>query len=105
MMEPGMLFKGDITIECKKKALQEAKKYITVLVLWADGSKLDQGNVRVAVCWRDERLNQWKEKYFFLGENKEILDAELWAVSEALNIARKETLNAKDILIKIFCDS
>lgn len=50
MMEPGIMFKGDIIIECKKQALQEAKKHRTVLVLWTDGSKLDQGNVRVAVC-------------------------------------------------------
>lgn len=41
----------------------------------------------------------------FLRKNKEMLDAELWAVLEALDIARKETLNAKNAYIKIFCDS
>lgn len=34
-----------------------------------------------------------------------MLDAELWAVLEALDIARKETLNAKNAPITIFCDS
>ena len=38
-------------------------------------------------------------------KNKEILDAELWAILEALDIARKETLNAKNAPITIFCDS
>lgn len=41
----------------------------------------------------------------FLRKNKEMLDAELWAVLEALDIARKETLNAKNAPITIFCDS
>ena len=41
---------GDIIIECEKLALQEAKKYRVGLVLWIVESKLDQGNVRVAVC-------------------------------------------------------
>ena len=40
----------------------------------------------------------------FLGENKEILDAELWAILEALGIARKETPNAGYTSIIIFCD-
>ena len=40
-----------------------------------------------------------------MGENKEILDAEQWAISNALDIAAKKTLNAKDIPITIFCDS
>lgn len=70
-----------------------------------DGSKLDQGNAVAAVCWRDKRLDQWKVKGFFLEKNKEILDAELWAIVEALSIAKKEILNARDTPIKFFCDS
>lgn len=99
MMEPGNVFTGDIVIECKKQALQEAKKYGAGLVLWTDGSKLDQ-----AVCWKDKKLDKWKDKSVFLGKNKEILDAELWAVLEALDIARKETLNAKNAPLTILCD-
>lgn len=40
----------------------------------------------------------------FLGKNKEILDAELWAISEALDIAKK-TNNMGNIPMTIFCDS
>ena len=42
-----------------------------------------------AVCWEEKSTAKWKEKSMFLGKNKEILDAELWAISEALDIALK----------------
>lgn len=86
------LFKADVIIKCKKEALEEARKDRTGLVLWTDGSKLDQGHIAAAVCWKDETDGQWKEKSMFLGKNKEILGAELWAISEALDIAKK-TIN------------
>lgn len=38
-------------------------------------------------------------------QNKEILDAELWAILNALEIAIKEMANTKSIPISIFCDS
>ena len=59
-----------------KKRKKERKKD-RGLVMWTDGSKLDQGNVGAAVCWKDKISNQWKEKRVFLGKNKEVLDAEL----------------------------
>ena len=34
-----------------------------------------------------------KKVYSYVGENKEILDAELWAISEALDIANEESAN------------
>lgn len=43
-MELGNIFTGDIIIQHKKKAFHEAQKYRTGLVLWTDGSKLDNGN-------------------------------------------------------------
>lgn len=66
-------------------------------------SKLEQGNTGAAVCWRDKRLDCWKNKRFYLGKNKEVLDAELWAISEALTVATKEILNTR-IPIAVFCD-
>ncbi len=41
----------------------------------------------------------------FWGKNKESLDAELWAISEALDTAMRETSTANNTLITIFCDS
>ena len=104
-MEPGIRFKGEIIIEPKKNALEEAKKYHTGLIMWTDGLKLDHGRVGAAVCWREKALDLWKEKSVFLGKIKEILDAELWGISNALDITAKETSNAKDVPITIFCDS
>lgn len=69
------------------------------------GFKLDQGNIGAAVCRRDKGRDQWKDKSVFLGKSKEILDAELWAILEALGIARNETLNARDMPITIFRNS
>lgn len=98
-------FTGEIVIQPKKDALKEAKKYRTGLVMWTDGSKLDHGRVGAAVCWREKTLDLWKEKSVFLGKNKEVLDAELWATSDALDTAAKETLNTQNAPITIFCDS
>lgn len=44
-----------------------------------------------------------KKKKVFLGNNKEVLNVELWILLEALDIAIKTT-NMKITLITIFCD-
>lgn len=100
---PVKLF-ADVIIQCKKKALGEARKNQPGLVLWTDGSKLDQGQVGAAVCWEDKLTGRWKERSEFLGKNKEIIDAELWAILEALDIANQTGIS-RNIPIKIFCDS
>lgn len=92
---PDLHFKNEVIIGHKEQALKEDEKYRTGLTLWTDGSKLDQGCAGAAVSWKDKRLNHWKEKSVFLRKNKEILDAELWAISEALVIATKEMQNSK----------
>lgn len=42
---------------------------------------------------------------FPLGENKEILDAELWGISEALKIAGNDNTSGKADSITVFSDS
>ena len=81
----------------------EARKDNQGLVLWTDGSKLDQVQAAAAVCWKDRSTAKWKEKSIFLGKNKEILDAELWAILEALVIAEK--MAGPRTPITIFSDS
>lgn len=95
-------FKGKVIIENREQALHEATKNRTGLIFWTDGSKLDQSNAGAAVCWKDKRLDRWKNRSFYLEKNKEILDAELWAISEALVVVTKEIPNAK-IPITVFC--
>ena len=97
-------FKADIIIRCKKKALEEARKLQAGLVLWTDGSKLDQGQVAAAVCWEDNPTGRWREKSEYLGKNKEIVDAELWAILEALDIANTSAIGS-EVPVTIFCDS
>lgn len=81
-------------MEAKRKALEEAKKCLAGTVMWTDGSKLGQGNLAVgpAVSWKNKDLNRWKVATVFSGKNKEILDAELWAIADALEMARKKEL-------------
>ena len=43
-------FKNKVIIANKEQALKEARKYCTGLVLWTDGSKLDQESAEVAIC-------------------------------------------------------
>ena len=74
------------------------------LVLRTDGSKLDQGQVAAAVCWEDSFTGRWKEESEYLGKNQEIVDAELWAILEALDIANKSAIGS-DVPVTIFCDS
>lgn len=78
-----------VIIKRKKEAIEEAKKDNPGLLLWTDSSKLDQGQVAAAVCWKEKSTAKWKEKNMFLGKNKEILDAELLAIFDALDIALK----------------
>ena len=41
-----------------------------------------------------------------LGKNKEILDAEIWGISEAIKVAERRCVRAQQSLfISIFCDS
>ena len=86
-------------------AVQETRRYRTGAVMWIDGSKSDQGNVGSAVSWKDKVSNSWKSTAVFLGKNKEILDAELWAIADGLDIARKMTCETENTPITIFSDS
>ncbi len=97
---------GKIVIQPKKNAFEDARKYRTGLVMWTDGSKLDHGTGRVgaAICWKEKTLDSWKEKSIFLSKNKEILDAELWVILEALDIVAKETQNMTNAPVTIFCE-
>ena len=97
------LFKADIIVRCKKRALEEARKNQPGLVVWKDGSKLDQGQLAAAICWEDKFTGQWKRRSVFLGKNKEIVNANLWAIL-ALDKANRTAI-VRNILVIIFCDS
>lgn len=94
-----------VIIEPAEKAVKEAKNPPAGKILWTDGSKLDSGKSGAGVVWKDLRTNKWQQKRHYLGTRKEPYDAELWALSDALEIAIKETRNTHNMTISIFTDS
>lgn len=58
-----------------------------------------------AVYSKDKRHNCWKNKTIFLGKKTEVLDAQLWAIVETLDVTAKKTKNSKDTHITVLCDS
>ena len=105
IIKPSTNFVGKVIIDNKTQALKEGRKNHAGLTMWTDGSKLSNGRCGAAVCWKDIKSNQWRQKSVFLGKNKETLDVELWAISEALDTAMREILTVDNTLITIFCDS
>ena len=98
-------FSGRIIIQEPKLAIKEAKADLSDLILCSDGSKLQSGGAEAAVVWRNCLLHGWNTCKISLGKNKEILDAELWGISEALKIALKESTLRKARKITIYSDS
>lgn len=95
--------RGKLLYNQKKMHLKKPKNIEQVLLFGQiDWSWISVG---AAICWRGKTLDLWQEKSVFLGKNKEVLDAELLAISDVLDIAAKETLNIKNVLVTIFCDS
>ena len=52
--------------------------------IWTDGSHLDCGRVGAACVWRTP--GGWTGRRFHLGKNKEVFDAEVYAIFQALSI-------------------
>ncbi len=104
---PAQVFPGQIFIEEKNRAVDIAKNDHADLTLWCDGSKLDQGGAGAAVVWKENRQsNEWITQKITLGKNKEIFDAEMWGISEAVKVAEKKGSRVQQPLaISIFCDS
>ncbi len=99
------MFPGKIFIEEKSRAIDIAKCNRANVTLWCDGSKLDQGGAGAAVLWK-KNDNEWSAQKITLGKNKEILDAEVWGISEAVKIAERKCSRVQQPLtVSIFCDS
>ena len=87
---PGSSFPGKLIIKIRNRAILEAEAGMAHLKLWCDESKLDQGT-GAAVVWEKEGASEeWQEKKFGLGLNKEIFDAEMWGISEAFKVAEQK---------------
>ena len=98
-------FLGQLFIQEPTTAILEAQRDKSDLALWSDGSRLESGKVGAAVVWRDAPADRWKSCKLALGKNKEVLDAELWGVSEALGVALRKTAPRKPYKVTVFSDS
>ena len=88
---------GQVIIKPAKRAVQDANRTQAGLVLWTNGSKLNSKKTGAAVVWKDMRLNVWRKRQRYLGENKQPDDTELWAIFDALVVAIEETDNINTV--------
>ena len=90
-----------IVISLTKRALEETRESRLDLVLWSDESRLEHEEVEVAAAWRQKSI--WQTCKTSLEKSKEIFDAKLWEISDALKVALNIARNQKAIII--FLDS
>ena len=91
-MEPqvwgeGRAFLGRVVIQEKEQALAVAGGWDTDSpnTVWTDGSRLDSGDVGAA-CASSSGGGEWVGQGFYLGHNKEVFDAEVFAIYQALRL-------------------
>ena len=79
----GRSFSGAIVIDERDMALYAAKNWDAPEdTIWTDGSRLEGGAVGAACAWMEG--GAWSSHRFFLGSNKEVFDAETFAIYQAL---------------------
>lgn len=53
------------------------------------------------MVWFDRKSDKWQEIRRYLGENNDSFDAELWAISDALEMSIKKTRNGSPTTVTI----
>ena len=66
------------------QAKETAQNWRRTGTVWTDGSRLDSGAVGAACAWQTEE--GWTGRRFHLGTNKEVFDAEVYAIYQALRV-------------------
>lgn len=65
-------------------------------VFWADGSKQSSQKAGARIAYQPcEVVRAWKTQGTYLGKNREILDAEMWAILDALKLAPRKSPREK----------
>ena len=80
------LFPGQAIVESREGALLTADSWSQGDTIWTDGSRLDSGKIGAACVWRILGPCGWAGCRYHLGNNKEVFDAEVYAIIQALNI-------------------
>ena len=74
---------AEVIMERKEKALEVSRGWENKSdTIWTDGSRLDSKAVGAAIAFKRE--GAWRERGFYLGRNKEIFDAEIFAILQAV---------------------
>jgi len=79
-------FPGQIIVQELDKALETGRSQLEGLVLWSDGSRLENGKCGAGVAWQKD-TGEWQSQGLSLGRGVEVFDAELTGVCEALKMA------------------
>ena len=79
-----------IVVEKKEEALRTAKEWDRPDTVWTDGSRQEDGAVGAACVWRSPEEGGSTGRRFQLGTNKEVFDAEVFAIWQALRVLEQE---------------
>ena len=78
-------FQGKAHVDSKEDALALALEWTDrVGTVWTDGSRMENGQVGAAAVWWEE--GRWRGTGTFLGTNKEVFDAEVYAILQAIRL-------------------
>jgi ribonuclease HI len=77
---PGKIMPDSVEEEAWARAMPWTDRQDTV---WTDGSRLEDGRVGCSMVWEEEE-GRWNGQAFHLGTNKEVFDAELYAIFRAM---------------------
>ena len=88
-------------MESREGVLQTAFSRMRRDTIWTDGSRLDSGEAGAVCVW--EIPSGWTGRRFHLDSNKEVFDAEVNAICQALCIADRREESGRQYTI--FADS
>ena len=83
----GRTFPGQVYIDKEKPALETARGWRGRDTVWTGGSRFDSGEVGPACVWGNGE--DWKGSRYHLGTNKEVFDAEAFAIYQALKACER----------------
>ena len=82
--------RAEVHVEKKEEALRTAREWTEsnqMDTVWTDGSRLEDKKVGAAVAFKSR--SGWKQEGIYLGRNKEVFDAEVFAIREALRVLNR----------------
>ena len=101
-MEEFKALKGMVIVENKEEALRAAKEWEDQSgTIWTDGSRLEDGAVGAALAFKDG--GRWVKRGTYLGKNKEVFDAEVFAIMRAVRLLDERKKRGQDYVV--FSDS